>query len=196
MAQGQSLNDVLKLYKIPDTKYCFPHDLNCRKLLNQNTFPPISAFTNKLKGGLVTISVQDYERSKAAFEKNCDSMKSYLAFYCFGDVKPLLEAAMAHSDLFYENFQIDIFSTSLTIPSIAHRIYMDSRKPLLPFWLPRTKAEDEQSKLECSVYDDVKAGIKGGFTCVMNRCQLSGITTVTMESPHRTKCIEGYDFNR
>ena len=217
VSEGQSLASLLDLYQISQRKLAFPHSFNGPALLAMTKeFPPRSMFANRLKGNEIHITEAEYINCVHFFHQYCgSSMKIYLMKYCLIDCLPLLDALEAHFRLFWDNFHLDLPSF-LTLPSVSHNFYMNKRKWLLPFWLPRvpvggTHISDdkfrEQTQKECRIYREIYEGLQGGFSCIFTRAQLRGITPIPLNQEramaesgqlhrrHICGCISSLDYN-
>ena len=202
ISPGQSLANLLNLYKIPEKKLAFPHSLNCVEFLREPRlkFPPLECFADSLKGDTIQISKEDWERSRYFYEEqnHCQNMESYLKLYNLQDVLPFIMALEAHFNLFWKHFQLDLPSF-LTLPSVAHRYFMDQRWPKLPLWLPRLPSSQDRypglTRDQMFVYREINEGLKGGFSCVFQRAQIRGTTLIKDGGKHSTGKIVCFDFN-
>lgn len=120
-----SLDQFVKAYTGKEVKHIFPYEwFDSLDKLYFTEFPPIEAFSSKLKGTKCNENIYSHYKKGFDFlrEKgDIINMKDYLKFYNECDVEPFVEAIDKYRE-YYKNFDIDMIKDCFTISSLANKM--------------------------------------------------------------------------
>ena len=160
LAAGVSLNKFVTAYTgKKDQKLSFPYDyLNSHQKLFDTQLPPKKAFDNKLK--YTKITDEEYRSCEELWErKNMTYLWHYLQAYNNSDVEIYLEAINIQSQIYLDEYNINLFRDAISIPDIATSIcFSHAPENMTPMFIPSEKT-----------YNELKASIIGGPSLVFSR---------------------------
>ena len=133
-----SLDQFVKAYTGKSVKHIFPYEwFDSIEKLYDTEFPPIEAFSSKLKGTKCNENIYNHYKKGFDFlreEGDIINMKDYLKFYNECDVEPFVEAIDKYRE-YYKIFDIDMIKDCFTISSLANKMIFHFAKNTLKDYL-------------------------------------------------------------
>lgn len=137
-----SLDQFVKAYTGKSEKHIFPYEwFDSIEKLYATEFPPIEAFTSKLKGTKCDEDIYNFYKKGFDYLREEDdklNMKDYLKFYNKADVEPFVEAIDKYRE-YYKNFDIDMIKDCFTISALANKMIFHFAKNTLNDYLWNNK---------------------------------------------------------
>ena len=143
-----------KIGKESDGKGLYPYEfVDSISKFDVKDFPSIEEFTSSISGA---IKQDEYDKSKAFFDKNCKTFKEYHDYYLNLDVAILADALIYWRKLLMTHFQVDLLKCA-SLPAAAKNCMLQLCRPRI-------------SLIKDPVcYDIFTQNIRGGLTISAKR---------------------------
>jgi hypothetical protein len=208
LAAGTSYSQFLKAFQIEEKKSYFPYEyLTSFDKLDETQLPSYQSFYSSLKqSNVLNIEYEQWEKAgklgdppmngienyKYLLEvwqaAGMQSLRDFLQYYNEKDVIPLVQAIIKYKKL-YEDQNIDIFKSAISLPGMARQLLFKSARESTNtnFILFGEKNLD--------LIKTVQANIVGGPSIIFTRKHEVDKTFIRGDKNKLCKSIVGFDYN-